>query len=79
MNKTWKDQSKVDWIIKNIAHSKKKKKKFPEKSTKEILEQGTIYVQSNNKDIRRCSAISIVNFEHISHVILMSLLLTLNK
>ena len=32
----------------------------------------------NNKDTRRRSGIFIVNFEHISHLVLVFLLLTLN-
>ena len=42
------------------------------KLTIEILEQGVKYVQVNNKDTRT------FNFEHISYLILVFLLLTLN-
>ena len=45
------------------------------KSTLETTEKGVKYVQSQ----WRCSSVSIVNFEHISHLFLKFLLLTLNK
>ena len=51
----------------------------------ETLEQGVKYVQSNNKDTRttdrrywRRSGVFIINFEHISYLVIVFLLLTLN-
>ena len=46
-----------------------------------MLEQGEKHVQVNNKDTRTTpirSGVFIVNFEHISHFVLVFLLLTLN-
>ena len=52
------------------------------KLTIETLEQGLKYVRVNNKDTRTTpfasfSGVFIVNFEHVSHLALVSLLLTL--
>ena len=45
----------------------------------ETLEQGVKYVQSQqSQSQRRRSGVFIVNFEHISHLVLVFLLLTLN-
>ena len=53
------------------------------KLTIEILEQGVKYVQkvtikTPERRQWRCSGVFIVNFEHISHLVQGSLLLTLN-
>ena len=50
------------------------------KLTIETLEQRVKYIKVNNKDTRAtpCSAVFIVNFEHISHLVLVFLLITLN-
>ena len=53
------------------------------KSKLEILEQGVKYVQklttkTPERCQSRCSGVFIVNFEHISHLVLVFLLLTLN-
>ena len=48
----------------------------------ETLEQGVKYVQSLHKDTRKmliASGVFIVIFEHIPHLFLMFLLLTLSK
>ena len=50
------------------------------KLTTETLEKGVKYVKFNNKDIRtRRSGVFIVNFGHISHLVLVFLLLTLSR
>ena len=43
MDETWKDQSKIDWII--IKDDSQQICTYP-KSTKETPEQGIIYVQN---------------------------------
>ena len=48
------------------------------KINKETLEQGMKYVQSQQRQWRR-SGIFILNFEHVSHLVLVFLLLTLSR
>ena len=50
------------------------------KLTTETLEKGVKYVKFNNNDTRtRRSGVFIVNFGHISHLVLVFLLLTLSR
>ena len=49
------------------------------KLTIETLEQVWNMFKVNNKDTRTMPGVFIVNFEHISHLVLVFLLLTLNK
>ena len=45
----------------------------------ETLEQGLKYVQSYKRRYWHCSGVIIANSEHISHIVLVLLLLTLSR
>ena len=63
-------------VVRNIFHNITKPAFTYSKLKIEALEQGVNMFKVNNKDTR--TGVFIVNFEHISHLILVFLLLTLN-